>query len=187
MIVRRLTPILCHPFSRHPGAGRDPRFKLPGSGAVGPGLRRDGIRPYSVAMIDPIRSLCDDHKIVQIPADPLLAGELSDDIVVDMANLSTAQTGIAGTIFISTAMGPHGPRVKYFLQPGRTQRSFSVSIADPPSAVANSLPAPVVRQMSPQVIEWVSRNKDALLDFWHHGDTWTQPEVNDFVQRLQRA
>ena len=74
-----------------------------------------------------------------------------------------------------------------FVQPGRTQPSFSVSIADMPSVVANSLPARTVRQMSPQVIEWVSRNKDALLDFWHHGDTWTQPEVNDFIQKLQRV
>ena len=47
-----------------------------------------------------------------------------------MANLTSAQTGVPGTIFISTAMGSHGPRVKYFVQPGRTQPSFSVSIAD---------------------------------------------------------
>jgi len=121
------------------------------------------------------------------PPDTLLAEELSSDIVVDMANLTSAQTGVAGTIFISTAMGAHGPRAKYFLQPGRTQPSFSVSISDAPAVVANSLPARVVRQMSPQVIEWVSQNKDALLDFWHHGDTWTQPEVNDFIQRLRRV
>ena len=104
-----------------------------------------------------------------------------------MANLTAAQTGIPGTIFISTAMGAHGPRVKYFVQPGRTQPSFSVSIADIPAVVANSLPARVVRHMSPQVIEWVSRNRDTLLDFWHHGDTWTQPEVNGFIQRLRRV
>jgi hypothetical protein len=53
--------------------------------------------------------------------------------------------------------------------------------------VANSLPLRTVRQTSPRVVEWVSRNKDALLDFWHHGDTWTQPEVNDFIQKLQRV
>jgi len=41
--------------------------------------------------------------------------------------------------------------------------------------------------MAPQVIEWVLRTKDDLLDFWHRGDTWTQPEVNDFIQRLQRV
>ena len=125
--------------------------------------------------------------LMQIPADVLLAEELAREEVVEMANLTAAQTGIPGTIFISTAMGAHGPRVKYFVQPGRTQPSFSVSIADIPAVVANSLPARIVRHMSPQVIEWVSRNRDTLLDFWHHGDTWTQPEVNGFIQRLRRV
>jgi hypothetical protein len=127
------------------------------------------------------------NDIHQIPADTLLAEELGNEDLVEMANLTTAQTGVPGTIFISTAMGGHGPRVKYFLQPGRSQSSFSVSIADAPRMVANSLPARVVRQMSPQVINWVSRNKDSLLDFWNRGDTWTQPEVNDFIQKLNRV
>jgi hypothetical protein len=125
--------------------------------------------------------------VMQLPADAVLAEELACEEVVEMANLTSAQTGVSGTIFISTAMGAHGPRVKYFLQPGRTQPSFSVSIGDAPVAVANSLPARTVRQMSPQVINWVLRNKDVLLDFWHRGDTWTQPEVNDFIQRLRRV
>ena len=124
---------------------------------------------------------------IQIPPDALLAEELLCDDVVEMANLTSAQTGVSGTIFISTAMGSHGPRVKYFVQPGRTQPSFSVSIADAPAVVANSLPVRTVRQMSAQVIDWVSQNKDVLQDFWHHGDTWTQPEVNDFIQRLRRV
>ena len=120
------------------------------------------------------------------PADLRLEQELASEEVVEMANLTSAQTGVPGTIFISTAMGAHSPRVKYFLQPGRTQPSFSVSIADAPAVVANSLPVRVVRQRSPQVIEWVLSNKDELLDFWHRGDTWTQPEVNDFIQWLRR-
>jgi hypothetical protein len=111
---------------------------------------------------------------------------LTTDDVVEMANLTSDQTGVDGTIFISTAMGPHGSRVKYFVQPGRTQPSFSVSIGDVPVVVANSLPDRTLRQMSPQVIEWVRRNKDDLLEFWNNGDTWTQPEVNDFINRLQR-
>jgi hypothetical protein len=124
---------------------------------------------------------------IPIPTDTLLADELSGEDMVEMANLTSAQTGVSGTIFISTAMGAHGPRVKYFVQPGRTQPSFSVSIADAPAVVANSLPSRTVRQMSPQVIDWVLRNKDGLLDLWHHGDTWTQPEVNDFIQKLRRV
>ena len=123
---------------------------------------------------------------IQIPADTPLAEELVDDDVVEIANLTTAQTGVAGAIFISTAMGGHGPRVKYFLEPGRSQPSFSVAVADTPTVVANSLPVRVVRQLSPQVVDWVSRNKDALLVFWYHVDSWAQPEVNDFIQRLQR-
>jgi hypothetical protein len=125
--------------------------------------------------------------IRQIPPDTLLAEELAREDTVEMANLTTAQTGVAGTIFISTAMGGHGPRVKYFLQPGRSQPSFSVTISDTPAVAANSLPVRVLRQMSPQVINWVLRNKDGLLDFWYHGDTWTQPEVNDFIQKLDRV
>jgi hypothetical protein len=125
-----------------------------------------------------------------ITPDPVSAGttleeELSSEDVVEMANLTRAQTGISGTIFISTAMGAHGPRVKYFLQPGRTQPSFSVSISDPPAVVANSLPARTLRQMSPLVVVWVAGNRNALLDFWNRGDTWTQPEVNQFIQGLQ--
>lgn len=124
--------------------------------------------------------------ILKVPADTLLAEELANEDVVEMANLTTAQTGVPGTIFISTAMGGHGPRVKYFLQPGRSQPSFSIAISDAPTVVANSLLVRVVRQMPPPVISWVSRNKDALLDFWYHGDTWTQPEVNQFIQKLNR-
>src|ERR1700751_402685 len=95
-------------------------------------------------------------KLKEIPADTLLADELAAEDVVEMANLTTAQTGVPGTIFISTAMGGHGPRVKYFLQPGRSQPSFSVTISDAPTVAANSLPVRVVPQMSPQVISWVS-------------------------------
>lgn len=127
------------------------------------------------------------ENVAKFPADVLLAEELAREELVEMANLTSAQTGITGTIFISTAMGAHGPRVKYFVQPGRTQPSFSVSIGDIPVVVANSLPLRTVRQTSPRVVEWVSRNKDALLDFWNHGDTWTQPEVNDFIQRLHKV
>ncbi|HWB49951.1 MAG TPA: hypothetical protein VG651_12640 [Stellaceae bacterium] len=124
---------------------------------------------------------------LQLPADGLLADELASEELVEMANLTSAQMGIAGTVFISTAMGSHEPRVKYFERPGRTQPSFSISISDRPAVVANSLPARTMRQTAPQVIEWVLRNKDELLDFWNRGDTWSQPEVNDFIQRLQRV
>lgn len=125
------------------------------------------------------------EEVIQLPADTILADELTADELVEMANLTAAQTGVPGTIFISTAMGSHGPRVKYYVQPGRTQPSFSVTISDTPVVAANSLPLRVLRQMSPPVIQWVSLNRVSLLDFWNNGDTWTQPEVAAFIQVLK--
>src|SRR5882762_4076792 len=85
------------------------------------------------------------------PADTLLREELlavSDDATVEMTNLSAKHTGIEGVVFISTVLGGHGPRVKYFLKAGGKQLSFSVSIATEPRVVANSLPDRVVNRVA---------------------------------------
>ena len=127
-------------------------------------------------------------EIAGLPADTLLADELSnDDGVIEMANLDKSQTGIDGVIWISTMMTGHAPRVKYFVCPGRTQPSFSVTIADQPRVVANSLPPRVVNQTSPLVTQWVALNKDALLDFWHYGDTWTASQLIQFLQSFRKV
>jgi hypothetical protein len=127
------------------------------------------------------------QEIARLPADMLLADELSnDDGIIEMANLDKSQTGIDGVIWISTMMTGHAPRVKYFVRPGRTQPSFSVTIDDQPRAVANSLPPRVLDQISPLIIQWVTLNKDALLDFWHHGDTWTVSQLIQFLQNFRK-
>jgi hypothetical protein len=128
------------------------------------------------------------EEIARLPADTLLADELSkDDGIIEMANLDKSQTGVDGVIWISTMMAGHAPRVKYFVRPGRTQSSFSVTIADQPGVVANSLPPRLVNQMSPLVIQWVTLNRDALLDFWHYGDTWTASQLIQFLQSFQKV
>jgi hypothetical protein len=122
-----------------------------------------------------------------LPFDSPLAEELSnDDIIIEMANLDKSQTGIDGFVWISTLMTGHAPRVKYFIRPGRTQPSFSVMISDQPHVVANSLPARTVSRMAPLVIRWVLLNKDALLDFWHHGDTWSAVQLISFLQSFRQ-
>jgi hypothetical protein len=127
------------------------------------------------------------EEIARLPADTLLADELlKDDGIIEMANLDKSQTGIDGVIWISTMMTGHAPRVKYFIRPGRTQSSFSVTIADQPRVVANSLPPRFVNQMSPLVIQWVTLNKDMLLDFWHNGDTWTALQLIQFLQSFRK-
>jgi hypothetical protein len=125
--------------------------------------------------------------IMGMPPDTPLAEEMSDnDQILEMANLDKSQTGIDGFVWISTLMTGHAPRVKYFTRPGRTQPSFSVMISDQPHIVANSLPARTVSRMAPLVIRWVSLNNEALLDFWHHGDTWSAVQLISFLQSFQR-
>ena len=127
------------------------------------------------------------EEIARLPADTLLADELlKDDGIIEMANLDESRTGIDGIVWISTMMTGHAPRVKYFVRPGRTQSSFSVAIADQPRVVANNLPPRVVNQMSPLVIQWVTLNKDTLLDFWYYGDTWTASQLIQFLQSFRK-
>jgi hypothetical protein len=128
------------------------------------------------------------EEIARLPADTLLADELSnDDGIIEMANLDKSQTGIDGVIWVSTMMTGHAPRVEYFVRPGRTQPSFSVTIVDQPRVVANSLPPRVLNQVAPLVIQWVILNKDALLDFWHHGDTWTASQLIQYLQSFRKV
>ena len=66
--------------------------------------------------------------VTNVPADAPLADELVDEDLVEMANLPEEDTGIPGTIFVSTRMGRHGPRVKYVDgRAGEAQPSCSVN------------------------------------------------------------
>ena len=84
-------------------------------------------------------------------------------------------------------MGRHGPRVMYFDgRAGEAPPSCSVTIADPPQLVANSPPDRVVRQRAPLVCAWIALNRDALLEFWNEGASWTRAEVSRFLDGLKR-
>ena len=110
---------------------------------------------------------------------------LGDDDLFDMVNLTKDDTGIDGVIFISTAVGGHGPRVKYYLKTRKDQPSFSVSISDEPRVLASSLPAHVVRRAAPLVIDWVKKNQADLLAFWNEGTEWPAREVEQLLARLR--
>jgi hypothetical protein len=107
------------------------------------------------------------------------------DETFDMANLSEARTGVPGVIWISTQVGRHGPRVKYFQRAGRDQPSFSMSIDDAPRVLASDLPERVVTRMAPEVAEWVRLNRAALLAFWADGDTWLKEQVDAHIDSLK--
>lgn len=114
------------------------------------------------------------------------ASQAADDLV-EMVNLPTRYTGLAGTVFISTAVGSHGPRVKWF--PGRAGRDLPclvITLEAPPRAVNEGLTAPVARDGERLVGPWVDSNRAALLRFWREGTSWDVDEVRDFVAGLSR-
>jgi len=113
-------------------------------------------------------------------------GVLGDDDVMDHMNLGADRTGIDGTIFVSTVMGRHGPRVKYFEKTGKGQPSFSVSISLDPVVLSSSLPDRVVNRVGPLVIEWVRMNFDALSEFWRDGAYWPEDGRDAFRDGLKK-
>jgi hypothetical protein len=116
-----------------------------------------------------------------------LGGLQDADDLVEMVNLPTRYTGLAGTVFISTAMGPHGPRVKWFPgRPGRDLPCLVVTLETPPRALNEGLPAPVARDGERLVTPWVESNREALLRFWRDGTSWDVDEVRAFVSALNR-
>jgi hypothetical protein len=124
-----------------------------------------------------------------LPPDTTIQEELAtwdDEAVFEMTNLPTARTGIAGVLWLSTVMAAHGPRVKYFVKTEKGQPSFSVSVSNQPRVLANSLPARVLGQMAPSVIEWVKLNRAELLRFWNEGEGRTIDELNEFVAGLRK-
>ncbi len=132
------------------------------------------------------------HETVAVWTDrePTLDEELralGEEDVFEMTNLKEKHTGIPGVIFISTAMGPHGPRVKYHIKAGGDQLSFSVSIGPEPRVLASSLDDRDLTRMAPRVADWVRRNHLSLMRFWSDGKTWDVDEFNAFIAGLERV
>jgi hypothetical protein len=111
-----------------------------------------------------------------------------DDLpLFEMANLEPHQTGIEGTIYISTRQGSHAPRVKYYAgRPGDNQPSMSVLIAPNPEVAESRLPVRTVDRVAPMVREWVRLNHEKLRDFWFDRNTWYQREVDAFIDGLEK-
>lgn len=123
-----------------------------------------------------------------LPADLLRTppDDFAQDILVEMTNLDERDTNVSGTIFISTALGSHGPRVKWY--PGRAGRDLPclvVSIEPEPVVRDDFLPPRMSRNAAPRVQAWVRLNHVGLLEFWRHGASWNRREVSAFLDALQ--
>ena len=112
--------------------------------------------------------------------------DLAEDALVDMANLDQTDTGVPGTIFVSTAIGSHGPRIKWYPgAPGRKLPCLILSIGPKPVVRDSFLPDRVSRSVLPLLEAWVGLNHQDLLRFWNEGETWNRREVAALLDRLK--
>jgi hypothetical protein len=114
-------------------------------------------------------------------------GALDDEDIFDLANLGEDRTGVPGVIMISTVMGSHGPRVKYYQKTGPGQPSFSVAVSSEPRVLANSMAVRDLNRRAPLVIDWVTLNHEALARFWSEGAHWMHDEVQTFIAGLKKV
>lgn len=112
--------------------------------------------------------------------------DFADDILVEMANLGESDTNVPGTIFVSTALGAHGPRVKWYPQaPGRTLPCVIMSISPEPEVRDDFLPPRVSGPVLPLLREWIKLNHADLRTFWDDGESWDRHRVTSFLDSLR--
>ncbi len=114
---------------------------------------------------------------------------VQDDIaLVDMANLAEEDTGVAGIIYISSARGGHGARVKWYPRApqSKTDACLSVTVEPRPVVFNHHLPRHVADAAADPARRWVALNAHALLDYWEHGYSWTRQQVNAFIDGLTK-
>ena len=106
---------------------------------------------------------------------------------IEMANLREGDTGVPGTMYVSSAQGSHGPRTKWFPGRGGTDiPCLTITIADPPIVINHNLSERDSRRGSDPARRWTVLNAAALLTFWHVGSTWDRHELNAFLDGLQK-
>jgi hypothetical protein len=102
-----------------------------------------------------------------------------------MANLTEADTGVPGIMYVSTRQGRHGPRVKWYPRRGGADEQFlTVTLEEPPRILNHGL-SPREASGAAAAAEWASLNCAVLLRFWNEGTPWTFREVNTFIDGLR--
>jgi hypothetical protein len=102
-----------------------------------------------------------------------------NEMLGNMSSYATKHTGVSNTIFVSTK-GHVGPRIRIAVDPpdSLSPGCVTASIAiDSGEVTAGEEPAPEVLK---QAREWISLNRDALLDYWHE-----RIDAADFGERMK--
>ena len=113
--------------------------------------------------------------------------ETSSNEFHDVVNLPEQETGVVGTISISTLVWCALPAVRWF--PDRASDPLPhliVSISEHPQIVNLGVPVDVTRRMTPPLIRWMVLNQEKLLTFWANSVSLTRQEIMAHVGGFQK-
>jgi hypothetical protein len=119
------------------------------------------------------------------PAAEIVVEEREDD-PVEMVNLREKDTGVPGTVYVSTLQGRHGPRIKWYPGlAGAAEAFLTITLEQPQRILNHGVPA---REATGALAaaEWAERNREALLHFWSNGTSFDIDELNAFLHGLHR-
>ncbi|MET7245818.1 hypothetical protein ABZT49_20915 [Methylobacterium sp. EM32] len=112
--------------------------------------------------------------------------DFAEDVDFEMTNLGRKHTNVPGTIFVSSRLGAHGPRVKWYAEkPKGNAPCLIVSVGPDPVVRDDFIGTVQSRQAADLVRAWVRLNHVELLDFWNNGTGWDIDELTDFTRRLE--
>jgi len=112
--------------------------------------------------------------------------DFAEDVDFEMTNLGRKHTNIPGVVFVSSRLGAHGPRVKWYAdKPKGNTPCVIVSIGPDPVVRDDFIGTVQSRQAADLVRAWVRLNHAELLDFWNTGTEWDIDELTDFTRRLR--
>ena len=91
--------------------------------------------------------------------------EYRQQMLIEMANLDSEETGFAHYIWVGPPDPRHGHRIKVVNEPGRLdyQNTISVSISDHPKIVAGKPSSKLNSKKINWIFEFIKLNKNILL------------------------
>ena len=124
--------------------------------------------------------------------DELLNTVYTDEMLLEMANISQSTTGLDVIIWVQTnntqSTGKHNlPRIKFQNNTAtkvQTNELIPISIADEPKILLKNdelSKIKISKEQINRVIQWIVKNKEILIDYWNEKTT-----TDELFQKLKK-
>ena len=124
--------------------------------------------------------------------DELLNTVYTDEMLLEMANISQSTTGLDVIVWVQTnntqSTGKHNlPRIKFQNNTAtkvQTNELIPISIADEPKILLKNdelSKIKISKEQINRVIQWIVKNKEILIDYWNEKTT-----TDELFQKLKK-